>query len=74
MAPCLGWKLGIDARTRAKLDFDEAIRIDALGLGYVEASDRQKLDMEIPKYVTYKLQAGEVNAIEDKLIAFQPRH
>ena len=26
--------------------------------------------MEIPKYITYKLQPGEVNAIKDKLIAF----
>ncbi len=71
ITPVLGWKLGIDAGSFAQLDFDQALaRIDALGVGYVEASDRQKLDMEIPKYVTYKLQPGEVNAIKDKLIAF----
>ena len=71
ITPILGWKLGIDAGSFAQVDFDEAlIRIDALGVGYVEASDRQKLDVEIPKYITYKLQPGEVNAIKDKLIAF----
>jgi hypothetical protein len=71
ITPILGWKLGIDAGSFAQLDFDQALlRIDALGVGYVEASDRQKLDMEIPKYITYKLQPGEVNAIKDKLIAF----
>ena len=71
ITPILGWKLGIDAGSFAQLDFDQAlVRIDALGVGYVEASDRQKLDMEIPKYITYKLQPGEVNAIKDKLIAF----
>lgn len=71
ITPILGWKLGIDAGSFAQLDFDQALaRIDALGLGYVEASDKQKLDMEIPKYVTYKLQPGEVKAIKDKLIAF----
>jgi type 1 glutamine amidotransferase/sugar phosphate isomerase/epimerase len=71
ITPVLGWKLGIDAASFPQADFDHAlVEIDALGVGYVEASSTQKLDMEIPKYITYKLAPGEVNAIKDKLTSF----
>jgi type 1 glutamine amidotransferase/sugar phosphate isomerase/epimerase len=71
ITPVLGWKLGIDAGSFPQVDFDHALaEIDALSVGYVEASSTQKLDMEIPKYISYKLAPGEVNAIKDKLTSF----
>jgi type 1 glutamine amidotransferase len=71
ITPVLGWKLGIDTASFPQADFDRALaEIDASSVGYVEASSTQKLDMEIPKYITYKLAPGEVNAIKDKLTSF----
>ena len=71
VTPVLGWKFGIDAGTFRHLDFDHALsEIDALGVANVEVSSTQKLDIEIPKYVNYKLAPGELNAIKDKLTSF----
>lgn len=71
VTPVLGWKFGSDTGSFPHLDFDHALReIDALGVANVEISSTQKLDMEIPKYVSYKLAPGELNAIKDKLTSF----
>jgi hypothetical protein len=68
VTPVLGWKFGIDTGSFPRLDFDHALKeIDALGVANVEISSTQKLDVEIPKYVSYKLAPGELNAIKDKL-------
>jgi len=70
-ASILGWKVGIDTGTFPHLDFDGVLReVDSLGMAYVEASSTQKLDMEIPKEISYKLAPGEINAIKDKLTSF----
>src|SRR5882762_8882890 len=65
VTPILGWKFAIDTGSFPHLDFDHALReIDALGVANVEVSSVQKLDIEIPKLIGYKLAPGELNAIK----------
>jgi type 1 glutamine amidotransferase/sugar phosphate isomerase/epimerase len=70
----LGWKVGLAASTFPDLSFFTTLeRTDALNVSNVEASSLQKVNIVIPKDVDDSLQAGEIQAIQQKLLALNLR-
>ena len=70
----LGWKVGIRAASFPQLTFAEAVaKADSLSVAFIEGSSEQQLSAEIPKKLDYRLAPGEVNAIKDRLNAFNIR-
>ena len=64
----LGWQVGIAAEPLHELTFFSAVeKADLLGVANIEGSSTQKVNLEIPKYVTYNLAPGEINAVRDRL-------
>jgi type 1 glutamine amidotransferase/sugar phosphate isomerase/epimerase len=64
----LGWQVGIAAEPLRDLTFFNAVeKVDLLGLANIEGSSTQKVNLEIPKYLTYNLAPGEINAVKDRL-------
>ena len=52
----LGWQVGIAAEPLHELTFFSAVeKADLLGVANIEGSSTQKVNLEIPKYVTYNL-------------------
>jgi len=67
-ATVLGWQVGVAAEPLHELTFFSAVeKADLLGLANIEGSSTQKVNLEIPKYVTYNLAPGELNAVKDRL-------
>ena len=67
-AAVLGWQVGVAAEPLHELSFFVAVeKTDLLGLGNMEGSSTQKVNLEIPKYLTYKLAPGEINAVKERL-------
>jgi type 1 glutamine amidotransferase/sugar phosphate isomerase/epimerase len=70
----LGWQVGIAAEPLRELNFFSAVeKADLLGVANIEGSSTQKVNLEIPKYVTYNLAPGEINAVKDRLNAMNIR-
>src|SRR5437868_7840765 len=70
----LGWKVGVRADQFPQATFAEAIaKADSLGVAFIEGFSSQKVNAEIPKYLDYHLAPGEVNAVKDRLNAFNIR-
>jgi type 1 glutamine amidotransferase/sugar phosphate isomerase/epimerase len=70
----LGWQVGIAAEPLHELTFFSAVeKADLLGVANVEGSSTQKVNLEIPKYVTYNLAPGEITAVRDRLNALSIR-
>ena len=64
----LGWQVGIAAEPLHELTFFSAVeKADLLGVANIEGSSTQKVNLEIPKYVTYNLAPGEITAVKDRL-------
>ena len=73
-ATVLGWQVGIAAEPLRELTFFSAVeKADLLGVANIEASSTQKVNLEIPKYLTYRLAPGEINAVKDRLNAMSMR-
>jgi len=67
-AAVLGWQVGIAAEAMHELTFFSAVeKADLLGVANIEGSSAQKVNLEIPKYVTYDLAPGEITAVKDRL-------
>src|SRR5262249_49650520 len=67
-AGVVGGQVGGAAEPLGELSFFSAVeRTDLLGLGNFEGTSSQKVNLEIPKFLTYKLAPGEVNAVKDRL-------
>src|SRR5437899_2891379 len=70
----LGWRVGVRAASFPQLTFAESVaKADSLGVAFIEGSSDQKLSAGIPKKVDWRLAPGEVNAIKDRLNAFNIR-
>jgi sugar phosphate isomerase/epimerase len=64
----LKWKVGAPAAAFQGLSFIEAaVRLDAMGLAYIEGSNKQWVSPELPKNLDYNLTAEEVTAIRNRL-------
>jgi type 1 glutamine amidotransferase len=62
------WNIGIPATAFRELTFlDAAVKADALGLGSIEGFSNQKVSLEIPKNLDYRLAPGERTAILGRL-------
>ncbi len=69
-----GWKVGLAASTFPDLSlFTTLEHTDALNVSSLDASSLQKVNIVIPKNVDYNLQAGEILAIQQKLLALNLR-
>ena len=70
----LGWQVGIAAEPLHELTFFSALeKTDLLGIANIEGSSTQKVNLEIPKYLTYNLAPGEITAVKDRLNAMSIR-
>ena len=64
-----GWKVGLAASTFPDLSlFTTLEHTDALNVSSLDASSLQKVNIVIPKNVDDNLQAGEIQAIQQKLL------
>ena len=62
------WKVGAPSDAFHGLSFLEAaVRLDELGLAYVEGSDQQWVSPEVRKNLDYNLTAAEVAAVRNRL-------
>ncbi len=70
----LGWKVALRASAFPDLSLFTTLEdTDALSVSYLEASGLQKVNVVIPKKVDPNLQAGEIQAIQQKLLALNLR-
>jgi sugar phosphate isomerase/epimerase len=64
----LKWKVGAPASAFQGLSFLEAaVRLDALGLAYIEGSNTQWVSPEVRKNLDYNLTAEELTAVRNRL-------
>ena len=64
----LKWKVGAPAEAFQGLSFLEAaVRLDAMGLEYIEGSNQQWVNPEVRKNLDYHLTAEEVTAVRNRL-------
>ena len=64
----LGWQVGIAAEPLQELTFFSALeKADLLGVANIEGSSTQKVNLEIPKYLTCNRAPGEITAVKDRL-------
>jgi type 1 glutamine amidotransferase/sugar phosphate isomerase/epimerase len=72
--PILGWNVGIAATSFPQLSFSEAVaKADELGVAYLLGSSTQQVSVGIPKRVDYNLAPGEIDAVKERLNAFNIR-
>ncbi len=73
-ANLLGWRVGFSANAFGPISFWEAAaKADALGTGFLEASNSQKVSPEIPKSLDYRLSPDEVTAVKNRLAELRLR-
>ena len=64
----LRWKVGARAEAFQGLSFLEAaVRLDAIGMAFIEGSNTQWVSPEIRKYLDHNLAAEEVTAIRNRM-------
>jgi sugar phosphate isomerase/epimerase len=64
----LKWKVGAPAEVFQGLSFLEAaVRLDAMGMAYIEGSNKQWVSPEVRRNLDYNLTAKEVAAIRNRL-------
>jgi type 1 glutamine amidotransferase/sugar phosphate isomerase/epimerase len=64
----LKWKVGAPSDAFQGLSFFEAaVRLDALGLAYIEGSNKQWVSPEVRKNLDYNLTAEELTAVRNRL-------
>jgi type 1 glutamine amidotransferase len=72
--PVLGWRVGVTGDSFPQLTFSEAAgKADELGVNSMAGSSTQKVSLEIPKSLDYRLAPGEVTAVKDRLRALNLR-
>src|ERR1700733_7605962 len=70
----LGLRVGFTAGALGPISFSEAAaKADALGTGFLEASNSQKVSPEIPKNLDYNLSPEEVMAVKNRLAELRLR-
>ena len=70
----MGWQVGVPlASFRSDTFMDAARKAEALDLAVVEGDSTQKVSLQIPKHLDYRLAAGERAAVLDRLIALNVR-
>jgi type 1 glutamine amidotransferase len=70
----LGLRVGFSAGAFGPISFSEAAeKADALGTGFLEASNSQKVSPEIPKSLDYNLTPDEVTAVTNRLAELRLR-
>lgn len=70
----LGWQVGVSLTSfRQDTFFDAVGKADALGVAVVEGDSVQKVNVQIPKNLDYRLAPGEVDAVRDRLALLNVR-
>src|SRR6185436_3002203 len=70
----LGWQVGVPlASFRQETFFDAVGKADALGVAVVEGDSAQKVSVQIPKNLDYRLAPGEMDAVRDRLALLNVR-
>ena len=70
----LGWQVGVPLGSFRQDTFVDAIRkAEALDLAVVEGDSTQKVSLQIPKPLDYRLAPGERNAVQERMSALNVR-
>ena len=70
----LGWQVGVSLGSFRQDTFVDAVRkAEALDLAIVEGDSTQKVSVQIPKSLDYKLAPGEREAVRELMIALNIR-
>ena len=70
----LGWQVGVSlASFRQDTFFDAVGKADALGVAVVEGDSVQKVNVQIPKNLDYRLAPGEIDAVRDRMALLNVR-
>ena len=70
----LGWRVGVPLERFADETFFDAIgKAHSLGVSAIEGYGSQKVSIEIPKNLDYRLAPGEIRAVADRLAALGTR-
>jgi type 1 glutamine amidotransferase len=70
----LGWPVGVPLGSFQKDTFFEAARkADALDVALIEGDSTQKVSVQIPKELDYRLAPGEVTAVRDRMTVLSLR-
>jgi type 1 glutamine amidotransferase len=70
----LGWQVGVSLGNFRQDTFVDAVRkAEALDLAIVEGDSTQRVSVQIPKNLDYRLAPGEREAIRDRMIALNVR-
>jgi type 1 glutamine amidotransferase len=70
----LGWQVGVPlASFRQETFFDAVGKADALSVAAVEGDSAQKVSVQIPKNLDYRLAPGEMDAVRDRMALLNVR-
>jgi type 1 glutamine amidotransferase len=70
----MGWQVGVPLGSfRQETFFEAAGRADALGVAVVEGDSTQKVSVQIPKNLDYRLAPGEMDAVRDRMMTLNVR-
>ena len=70
----LGWQVGVSLGSfRQDTFFEAAGKADALDLAVVEGDSTQKVSVQIPKNLDYKLAPGEIDGVRDRMASLNLR-
>ena len=70
----LGWQVGVSLGSFRQDTFLEAARkAEALDLAVVEGDSTQKVSVQIPKNLDYRLAPGEMDAVRDRMTTLNVR-
>jgi type 1 glutamine amidotransferase len=68
VASLLGWQVGVPLGSfRQETFFEAARKADALDLAAIEGDSTQKVSVQIPKNLDYRLAPGELDAVHDRM-------
>ena len=70
----LGWPVGVTLGSFGQDTFIDAVRkAEALDIAVVEGDSTQKVSLQIPKNLDYRLAPGEIGAVRDRLTTLNVR-
>src|SRR6185436_6943551 len=70
----LGWQVGVSLGSfRQDTFFEAARKADALDLAAVEGDSTQKVSVQIPKNLDYKLAPGEIDGVRERMASLSLR-
>jgi type 1 glutamine amidotransferase len=74
VGPLLGWQVGVPVGSFRQDTFVEAARkAEALDLAVIEGDDTQKVSVQIPKSLDYRLAPGELSAVRERMTTLNLR-